>query len=100
MTPEGAVKKNVKKILDRWQTVCYFMPVSGGFGKHGIPDFIVCINGRFLGIECKAGKGEMTPLQEKFFEKVGLAGGDCMVVNEKNIDVLEVFLAAVHSKGR
>lgn len=55
MTPEGRVKANVKKILDKYKKqVWYFMPVSGGMGQHGIPDFICCVSGMFFAIECKA----------------------------------------------
>jgi pantoate kinase len=55
-TPEAKVKKQIRKILDT--TRCYYaMPVGSGFGNSGVPDFLVCHQGTFVGIEAKAGKG-------------------------------------------
>lgn len=91
MTPESAVKAKVVKILKE-HGVYYFYPVTGGFGRSGIPDIICCVNGKFLAIECKAGKNKPTPLQEMEMQKIKDAGGVAMVVNETNIqDVLGVL---------
>lgn len=91
MTPESAVKAKVVKILKE-RGVYYFYPVTGGFGRSGIPDIICCVNGKFLAIECKAGKNKPTPLQEMEMQKIRDAGGVAMVVNETNIqDVLGVL---------
>ena len=88
MTPEGRVKDAIKKMLKAagWY---WFMPVSNGLGKHGIPDIIACKPtvvtqdmvgqrvGLFVGIECKApGKlGTVTPLQERELKAIEAAGG-------------------------
>lgn len=90
MTPEAKVKAKVVKILKE-RGVYYFYPVTGGFGRSGIPDIICCINGKFLAIECKAGKNKPTPLQEMEMQKIKDAGGIAMVVNETNIhDVIGI----------
>ncbi len=68
-TPEGRVKMRVKKVLDASHAY-YFMPVSNGMGRHGIPDIICCVNGYFLGIECKAGNGKTTALQDRELENI------------------------------
>jgi Holliday junction resolvase len=81
MTPEARVKNAVKKLLTE-HGVWYFMPVSNGMGRHGIPDVICCVNGHFLAIECKAGKGVATALQQREMERIGAAGGDAMVVSD------------------
>lgn len=81
MTPEARVKNAVKKLLTE-QGVWYFMPVSNGMGRHGIPDIICCAAGRFLAIECKAGKGKTTALQQREMERIVEAGGDAMVVSD------------------
>ena len=81
MTPEARVKNAVKKLLTE-RGVWYFMPVSNGMGRHGIPDIICCAGGRFLAIECKAGKGVATALQQREMERIGDAGGDAMVVSD------------------
>lgn len=81
MTPEGAVKLKVKKYLVS-KGVYYFMPVSNGMGRHGIPDIICCVNGQFLAIETKAGKGKVTALQQREMECISAAGGHPIVVND------------------
>jgi len=91
MTPEAKVKTKLYKILKEWG-VYYFSPVSGGYGKSGVPDIICCYKGRFLAIECKAGKNKPTLLQEAEMEKIRTAQGVAMVINEDNIDLLEQIL--------
>ena len=50
MTPERRVKTQVRKVLDKLGAY-YVMPVTGGYGNSGAPDFLVCLQGRFIGIE-------------------------------------------------
>lgn len=91
-TPESKVKKQVVEILKR-EGVYYFYPVTGGFGRSGIPDIICCLNGRFFGIECKAGTNKPTALQEAEMARIRLAGGKTLVVNETNLnDVKELVV--------
>ena len=87
MTPEGKVKARAKKILDSLGAY-YFMPATGGFGRSGVPDIVGCLNGVFLGIECKAGTNKPTALQLKEMKKVMDAKGYCVVVNEDNVEGL------------
>jgi hypothetical protein len=87
MTPEAKVKARVRKILDAIGAY-YVMPVTGGFGKQGAPDFLVCLNGKFVGIECKAGKNKPTPLQEKNLAQIKEAGGQAFVLNEESVEKL------------
>lgn len=90
-TPEGKVKAQVKKILDAHK-VYHFSPPGMGLGRAGIPDIIACYNGRFIGIECKAGKGQPTPLQARELERIGIAGGKTFVIRETNVNELEDYL--------
>ncbi len=69
MTPEAKVKKKIVAVLKE-HGAYYFYPVTGGFGRSGVPDIIVCHAGRFIGIECKAGKNKPTPLQEKNLQDI------------------------------
>ena len=90
-TPEAKVKKQIRKILDT--TRCYYaMPVGSGFGNSGVPDFLVCHEGTFVGIEAKAGKGKTTALQENNLKRIRDAGGVAVVVNEANIEQLPAML--------
>ncbi len=91
MTPEGKVKTAVKRLLVA-EGVYYFMPVSNGMGRHGIPDIICCVQGRFLAIETKAGKGTATALQEREMQHIRDAGGYATVVREDGIDALRLLI--------
>jgi Holliday junction resolvase len=85
MTPEAKTKAAVKKILvdaGAW----YFCPYSGGMGRAGIPDFIACVKGYFLAIECKAGKGKATTLQQREIDAIRGAGGTAHVIYDDETD--------------
>lgn len=90
-TPEALVKKRIRTFLEA--TGAYFaMPIGTGYGNSGVPDFLVCHNGRFVAIEAKAGKGKTTALQESHLSKIREAGGVAVVVNETNIHTLPELL--------
>ena len=102
MTPEGKVKKVVRKYLDEMRSCYYFMPATGGYGKSGVPDIVGCFKGMFFGIELKAGDNKPTPLQEKNLQQITNARGLAIVVNEHNMhDIQEIFWEAhaVHMDG-
>jgi Holliday junction resolvase len=84
MTPEAKVKKVVVQQLKDIGAY-YFYPVTGGYGRSGVPDIVGCYRGKFFGIECKAGSNKPTPLQQKNLEQIALTGGVSLVVNEENM---------------
>tara|TARA_Y100000385_G_scaffold210241_1_gene218091 strand:- start:1428 stop:1745 length:318 start_codon:yes stop_codon:yes gene_type:complete len=90
-TPEAKVKKKVTQHL-KTLGAYYFYPVTGGFGRSGVPDIVACYKGLFFGIECKAGKGKLTALQQKNLDDIKAAGGADMVVNENNVDDIPSML--------
>lgn len=91
-TPEGKVKAAVRKILDA-ADVYYFSPAANGFGRAGIPDIICCMNGLFVALELKAGKGKTTALQDREIAAINTHGGKAYVINEANIDdVYEIIM--------
>lgn len=80
MTPEGRVKKMVKKALDMLGEDCWrFMPVQTGFGSPAL-DYLLCIRQRFVAIETKAPGKKLTPLQEGTKAAIEAAGGIVLVV--------------------
>lgn len=87
-TPEALVKRNVKRILVECG-VYFFMPYQAGMGRSGIPDVIACHKGHFLGIECKAGKGKTTALQDRELAGIAAAGGAALIINETNLQLLK-----------
>lgn len=90
-TPEGRIKAKVVAQLKALGAY-YFYPVTGGFGRSGVPDIVGCYRGRFFAIECKAGKNKPTPLQEKNLSEITQAGGLAWVVNEDNVDMVSATL--------
>ena len=92
MTPEAKVKKKVVTML-KDAGAYYFYPVTGGYGRSGVPDIVACLSGHFVGIECKAGNNKPTPLQKKNLDEILSAGGVALVINENNMDaVADVIL--------
>lgn len=96
-TPEGAVKHAVKAWL-KARGIWHFSPVSNGMGVHGIPDFVCCWNGRFIGIETKApGKRKnVSAKQEMQIAAIHKAGGSAIVVDD--VSQLEVLDHAYQSQ--
>lgn len=90
-TPEKKVKDAVKKMLDA-AGAYHFFAFMVGFGRSGIPDIICCVNGKFLAIECKAGKNTTSALQERELAAIRRAGGVALVINEQNMDTLQQTL--------
>jgi pantoate kinase len=92
-TPEAKVKAKIKAIL-KAHNIYYAMPIGTGYGNSGVPDFLCCVNGKFLAIEAKAGKGQATALQEKNMREIKEAGGKALVINEESLElnILEAVL--------
>jgi Holliday junction resolvase len=98
-TPEKKVKDKVRKVLAEYG-VYNFMPATHGYGRSGVPDIIACINGKFLAIETKAGKGTTTALQKRELDLIRKSGGVAMVINEDNLDELMLYIASFDEEGR
>lgn len=72
-TPEGEVKDAVKLWLET-EGAYFFMPVQWGMGKRSI-DFLVCLDGIFVGIETKREGEEPTTAQWLTLSDIAKAGG-------------------------
>ena len=94
MTPEAKVKRRVKEILATYGAY-HFPPATGGYGKSGIPDIVGCYKGYFFAIECKAGKGKTTALQDMQLQAIRDAGGVAIVVNEHNLIEVHTMFASI-----
>ncbi len=90
-TPEAKVKAKIKAIL-KAHNIYYAMPIGTGYGNSGVPDFLCCVNGKFLAIEAKAGKGKTTALQEKNLRQIQDSNGWSMVVDEESIEEVQIIL--------
>ena len=90
-TPEKLVKNKIKVILQDGGAY-YAMPIGSGYGNAGVPDFLACVNGHFVGVEAKAGKGKTTALQEDNMRRIRESGGSTLVINENNLGKLEAHI--------
>ena len=87
MTPEGRFKERARRDLKTIPRLWFFKTQQ--VGLRGIPDFIICINGRFIGIELKASAKETAdPLQEYRLTKIREAGGLGFVAHPGNWPVI------------
>jgi hypothetical protein len=94
-TKEGRVKQKVRAILDGYGELCwYFMPMTKGYSRGGIPDFIGCLNGRMFGIETKSihSSHKLTALQAMELRNIEGSRGLALVINEDNIHTLKEIL--------
>lgn len=57
-----------------------------------MPDIVCCVKGKFLAIECKAGSGKTTALQDKEINAIRTAQGVAAVARETNLDMIEQIL--------
>jgi Holliday junction resolvase len=89
-TPERKVKTKVTKLLTE-RGAYWFYPVASGYGSAGIPDIVCCYRGKFIGIECKAGSGRTTALQENNLERIRLCKGFALVVREDLTELIAVL---------
>lgn len=80
-TPESAVKKEVKKVVDRYgDKIDSFWPVPSGYGESHL-DCILCVNGYFVSIETKAAGKKPSPRQKERIRRVENAGGRALVID-------------------
>lgn len=93
LTEEAKVKRDLKQFFNQLGSY-WFMPATHGFGRSGVPDFVVCINGRFVGVECKGtASNKTTALQRAELRKIITAGGVAAVVDTTNIDEFKAAIS-------
>jgi Holliday junction resolvase len=96
-TPESKVKAAVVKMFKQ-HGVYYFFPATFGYGKSGVPDIVGCIHSHFVAVECKAGRGVLTALQERELAQIDAAGGFTFIARENNLDELKEKLLCLIQK--
>lgn len=97
-TPESKVKAKIHALLKKHDA--YAVNYIGGISaNNGTPDILACLNGRFIGIEAKAGKNKPTDLQTLNLKRIDDAGGLALVINEENLPMLEHILDGPHARS-
>lgn len=97
-TPEAKVKAKIKAILKE-HDIYYAMPIGTGYGNSGVPDFLCCVRGKFVGIEAKTRGNKPTALQDKNMRDIEASGGITFVVNEDTLDSLVGYIKLVAESG-
>lgn len=72
---EKNFQKNVKKYLQEKGAYVVNYVAQSVYGVNGIPDLLVCYNGRFIGLELKVPPYKATEIQIVNLKKIRKAGG-------------------------
>lgn len=96
-TPEAKVKKKIKDFLKTLPYCFFFSPIGSAYGEAGIPDIIVSLNGKFIGIEVKRPGNERgtTKLQDYALENIRASGGVAFVASNVETVKTQLFLAGL-----
>lgn len=79
MASEKQFEQKVKQFLK--QQGCWYLKTwSNGIQRQGVPDLLICCNGKFLGVELKANNGHPSELQLWNIRKICEAGGVGLVL--------------------
>lgn len=95
---ESTLHRNIKKYAE--DRGAYVVKVwGGGFQEGGIPDLIIAINGIFIGMEVKVGRGKPSLLQLDHILSINEAGAIGVVVwsMEEAARVIDVAVATEHN---
>lgn len=111
MTPEGIVKRDIKKVLTALglqqaglnpvadPSGWYYMPANNGMGVGGLPDFMGVYQTYPFAIEAKALLGRIRPLQEQRRDEMVPTGYVWLLIDPTNVNKLaEILTAAVKEK--
>ena len=86
--PEKTFENRIKKYLEK--NNCWFTKFfANAYTSSGIPDLLVSINGRFVGIEVKQEKGKPSLLQKVHLKRIGDSGGIGVLVYPSGYDDLK-----------
>ena len=89
--------KYVKHLTKLGEPIYAINIPSSSFGKRGVSDILLCVDGHFVAVELKNGrdnKYDVTDLQQRFLDHIVDAGGYARVVysfNEFNELIAEVL---------
>ncbi len=99
MTPEGKVKASINKMLKRYPQVYKYMPVPAGFGPSSL-DYLLCVNGCFIGVEAKRPGKLPTPRQQECIRKILEAKGSIFIVyDQATLDELERYIGYLYASA-
>lgn len=99
MAEEKNFENKIKKILKE-RGAWFLKTFSNGIQRAGVPDLLVCYKGQFIGIEVKAEKGVISPLQIRELNQIKEAGGYGLVVRPSTLDNIIELLERIDKEVR
>lgn len=96
-TPEGWEKTDVDAWIEKAgpDIVWPFKSITFGYGGSGAPDYLICLNGCFWGLEIKRPGKKPTAIQDRRMNAIRRAGGQAVAgTADVVIAAMEEWLAA------
>ena len=83
---ESVITRQVKGWLKNHPDIWHMKVLGSGVQVKGVPDFLICKNGKFVGIELKRpdGKGIVSEVQKAQIDRIRKAGGVAEVIDNFN----------------
>jgi hypothetical protein len=92
MKLEAKVKEQCRQIFAEFGNDQPYMPAPALYGSAGAADFVDCMFGRYIAVECKKKGGKQTALQKLFQQGVESRGGTYLLIDGTNTDMLRELL--------
>lgn len=93
MALEGNLQKHIKGWLNLHPDIWHLKVFGSGVQTKGVPDFLLCKNGNFIGIELKRtdGEGKVSEVQKAQIARIRRAGGVAEVIDnfDKFVKLME-----------
>ena len=95
MAAEKQFENEIKKFL--YQQNCWLLKYwgGGGYTKSGIPDLLICCNGRFVAVEVKAKTGEPSMLQLVTLKRITESCGVAVLLYPDDFDRFKDMIRAI-----
>ena len=80
MTEEGKLKAQIRAYLKTVEGLWFCHVAGSGYGRAGVPDYLLCYRGRFVALEVKAPGGQPSAWQKREIDAINSCNGDAFVV--------------------
>lgn len=88
MGPEAKIQTAILKYLKGLPDTWCFKVMSANI--NGVPDLVICHQGRFIALEVKSPTGKTSAIQDYQIDRIRLAGGQAHVV--RSVDEAKFLL--------
>lgn len=97
---EADVQRWVKNEILKSYPDAYIFKVQVGqyASRKGIPDWVACIKGKFIGIEVKTDVGKLSKLQAHELSKIRAAGGLSYTIYGKDDKMIKLIMMEIENE--